>query len=89
MNTMTQKQVERKIEQCPAHTEIFSGVTHLHLGKKHTFGDIADAILDRMTEVEAKCLINTIKLQMTQPRFLKQEAEWSALKAKIAAEDDF
>ena len=66
-------------------SDIFTGETHLHLGDKHTFGDIADAILDQLSKVEAECLMSTLKLQMTQPRFLKQHEELEEFIRKFKA----
>jgi len=67
---------------------LFEGQSFLHIGANNTFGDLADAILNKLSEVEAKCLITTLKKNMSESKFLKQEKELQALikKCKVEAE---
>jgi len=68
------------------HLGLFEGETSLHIGKKHTFNHIADAILKTLTATEAKLMIPLLQQKMTEPKFLKQEASLQKLVAKIKAE---
>jgi len=65
---------------------LFEGETFLHLGKKHTFNHVANAILDKMSKVDAECLIMTLKKNMKEPKFLKQEEKLEALFKSIREE---
>ncbi len=71
---------------CEPDAEMFEGKTHLHLGKNHTFNNLADAILQKLTKVEAKCLMIALEKNMEEPKFLKQEVSWQKLVAKVRAE---
>jgi len=68
--------MKSQIVKCPAVTDkLFEGVTHLHLGKTHTFNAIAQTILDQCTKTDAQIVIMTMQRKMEEPRFLKQEAK--------------
>ena len=65
---------------------LFEGETFLHLGKKHTFNDIAKAVLKQVTKVEAEILVMTIQHHMKEPWFLKQDEETHALIERVRKE---
>jgi len=62
--------------------------TELIIGKNHKFRDLARAILDKLSETEAKMLLMVIEDQMKEPRFLKQEAKLQALFKRIKEEKE-
>jgi len=68
--------------------QVFEGETNLHIGKKHTFNHIADAVLKRLTAVEAKCLITILEKNMKEPKFLKSEAKFQEFVAKFKKEQE-
>ena len=65
---------------------LFEGETSLHLGKNHTFNDIAKAILNKLSKVEAEVLLMTLEHHMKEPWFLKKEEELQALIARVKKE---
>jgi len=67
---------------------LFEGKTFVHIGKKNTIGDLADAILETSTTSQAKGLIHIMQIKMTEPKFLKQEADFNKLVAKIKKEKE-
>jgi hypothetical protein len=67
-------------------SQLFQGKTELIVGENHTFNDIADAILEKLSKVEAELLIMVMQKNMKEEKFLKQEAELQALVKKVKEE---
>jgi len=62
---------------------LFEGETFLHLGKKHTFNDIAKAVLEQLRGNELQMFEIALKLQQEKDWYLIQETQHQQLIEEI------
>ena len=64
---------------------LFEGETFLHLGKKHTFNDIAKAVLEQLRGNELEIFKIALDVQQRQDWYLIQETQHYQLVEEVKA----